>query len=432
MNRPCIPVSILLLFTLCSCARGDEGSPAHSFRIHEENGVTIAETSGGPRYSGEIFTYEKVLEIRGYPSEERSYLVSPYPPSMDTDGYFYVPDTGSHRIVVFSSDGRFVREFGRAGEGPGDLQDPTHVQVMGDRVVVTSSWVPAGYAHRQRMTTFTKTGELFDLYLEDLQHALGYHMYFKAPSGERIATWWEDWNQDGFKYVRASCIVESPGGDTLACLASPIVVSGEQITDQFQGRVRTYMEDYLYAARPHIVFLPPDRIAVSDGNRPLLLIHDLRGYPVRDIRLGISREPVTREDRDRLIALYDDKIERLRPYAVRTGDTFEYDFTRNDKENLLFPEDKACWDWLRSDDAGHLWLQVREERPFNARANTVDRYRVVSPEGEYLGITDWPPVTDALIQHGFLLAIVTDPETDERVPTVFRIVPAVEGLRYPN
>ena len=51
-------------------------------------------------------------------------------------------------------------------------------------------------------------------------------------------------------------------------------------------------------------------------------------------------------------------------------------------QTLLFPEEKACWDWLRSDDSGHLWLQVREERPFDARANPVDRYRVVSPEGE--------------------------------------------------
>jgi hypothetical protein len=61
---------------------------------------------------------------------------------------------------------------------------------------------------------------------------------------------------------------------------------------------------------------------------------------------------------------------------------------------------------------------------------------VAAPDGEYLGDTTLPPMvlTDfAGIQiiGGRLLALVEDPETAERVPTVYRIRPAIDGLRYP-
>jgi hypothetical protein len=35
------------------------------------------------------------------------------------------------------------------------------------------------------------------------------------------------------------------------------------------------------------------------------------------------------------------------------------------------------------------------------------------------------------IMKGFLLGIVTDPETDERVPTVWRLIPSARGFAYP-
>ncbi len=432
MNRSSIFYSALFILLLSSCARSDESDPVHSFRIYSEEGVTVAETSGGPKYSSEIFAYEKVLEIRGYPSEERSYLVRPRSPSVDADGYLYVPDVNDNRIVVYSPDGRFVREFGQAGEGPGDLQLPTHVQLVGDRVVVTSGIVSAGVAYRQRMTSFTRTGRLLDVYIEDLSRALRSHLYYLTTSGERVATWWENRTRDGFAYEKAGGIVETTSGDTLASFGSPDVVVGKQITDEFQGRIRTRTERYLFTARPHLLFLPPDWIALSDGNRQLLRIFDLRGNLVRDIRPGIAREPITREDREGLLALYDEKLHQLQGYTERTGDSFEYDITENAKENLLFPEYKAMWDLPRFDDAGFFWLRIPEERPFDVYENQSDRYRVISPQGEYLGDTEWPPVTEALIQRGHILAIVTDPDTNEGIPTVFRVISAAAGLRYPN
>lgn len=35
------------------------------------------------------------------------------------DGNYYVPDVRDNRIVVFDSDGNYLRSIGRDGEGPG-------------------------------------------------------------------------------------------------------------------------------------------------------------------------------------------------------------------------------------------------------------------------------------------------------------------------
>jgi hypothetical protein len=61
---------------------------------------------------------------------------------------------------------------------------------------------------------------------------------------------------------------------------------------------------------------------------------------------------------------------------------------------------------------------------------------VAAPDGEYLGDTTLPPMVlsdfaGIQIVGGHLLALVEDPESGERVPTVYRIRPAIDGLRYP-
>ena len=65
--------------------------------------------------------------------------------------------------------------------------------------------------------------------------------------------------------------------------------------------------------------------------------------------------------------------------------------------------------------------------------NEVYRARVVSPEGRYAGDTQTPPVYAPIGFEGDLfLALVTNPETGERVPTVYRLRPTVPGLDFPG
>lgn len=50
--------------------------------------------------------------------------------------FLFVTDSGNHRVVVFTLDGRFVRHFGRRGSGPGELVRPAGIAVRGGLVYV--------------------------------------------------------------------------------------------------------------------------------------------------------------------------------------------------------------------------------------------------------------------------------------------------------
>jgi hypothetical protein len=123
--------------------------------------------------------------------------------------------------------------------------------------------------------------------------------------------------------------------------------------------------------------------------------------------------------------------------AEAAGDEQAAAMWRREKAALTFAEQDAPWALTKVDDAGYLWLFKRfAASTAAAEGHRTFEARVAAPDGEYLGDTTLPPMvlTDfAGIQvvGGRLLALVEDPETAERVPTVYRIRPTIEGLRYP-
>ena len=41
--------------------------------------------------------------------------------AVDSSNVVYVVDHGNHRVSVFTSEGQFIKSFGREGEGPGEF-----------------------------------------------------------------------------------------------------------------------------------------------------------------------------------------------------------------------------------------------------------------------------------------------------------------------
>ena len=68
---------------------------------------------------------------------ESFYTVSARSVATDSAGKIYVLDTGGFRVLVFTPDGDFIREFGSEGEGPGELRFPSGLSVsLGGEVSV--------------------------------------------------------------------------------------------------------------------------------------------------------------------------------------------------------------------------------------------------------------------------------------------------------
>ena len=72
----------------------------------------------------QVFTAEgKFLRMFGRRGEGRGELKEPWGVAIDSSGRVYVSEVGNHRVSVFTSEGQFVTSFGSAGEGPGQFND---------------------------------------------------------------------------------------------------------------------------------------------------------------------------------------------------------------------------------------------------------------------------------------------------------------------
>ena len=74
--------------------------------------------------------------------------------AVDKEGSIYVSDTFNNRVEIFDADGTFVREFGKAGDGPGYFARPKGIAVDADGHI----WVAD--AVQDRVQVFTTEGEL--------------------------------------------------------------------------------------------------------------------------------------------------------------------------------------------------------------------------------------------------------------------------------
>jgi sugar lactone lactonase YvrE len=74
--------------------------------------------------------------------------------AVDPDGNLFVSDTWNNRIQVFDADGKFIRTFGKAGDGPGYFARPKGIAVDADGHV----WVAD--AMQDRVQVFTPEGRL--------------------------------------------------------------------------------------------------------------------------------------------------------------------------------------------------------------------------------------------------------------------------------
>jgi DNA-binding beta-propeller fold protein YncE len=74
--------------------------------------------------------------------------------AVDKDGNLYVTDTFNNRVEIFDADGNFIREFGKAGDGPGYFARPKGIAIDSDGHV----WVAD--AVQDRVQVFTQEGQL--------------------------------------------------------------------------------------------------------------------------------------------------------------------------------------------------------------------------------------------------------------------------------
>jgi hypothetical protein len=169
------------------------------------------------------------------------------------------------------------------------------------------------------------------------------------------------------------------------------------------------------------LYHPTHGIVLSMSVSPELEIYDLNGHKSRVIRIKMDPEPVTETDKD-------NARQSLLQNVSQSSEAIKQ-MMETQAERMQFAEKKAFWGMAEIDDNGYFWLDL-SLAPAIGTGTTHD-FRVLSPDGEYLGITSRPHGTGAVVSHGRLLILEENPESGEILPAVYRIVPAVDGLKYP-
>jgi hypothetical protein len=148
MRRSSIPAITLMVLAAVSC--GPEPLEFADWTIPVEEGTRVVEYRAVPAgQRSEVIEFERDLVLA------EAFARSLYQPRsfvVDGEGTVFVLDAGNHRVVVFDSRGEPLREFGRQGQGPGELQRPDRIGVAGGKVLVND-------ISSYRISVFTTAGE---------------------------------------------------------------------------------------------------------------------------------------------------------------------------------------------------------------------------------------------------------------------------------
>ena len=386
----------------------------HSFQVYDENGITIAETRGGPKYLGELFTYEKEMVIDTEQSEE-TMLFRPRQFVADADGNFYIYDSGIGSILMFDADGQYLRSIGHKGQGPGEFR--------GGQIQMVREGIIQFYDSSLRRTTrFNIDGTLLDI--TTLPVGVG----ILRPSGfmilendvQLILTSDSDMANMG-ETQRRGAVTLSADGDTLGVVYTPWIRIMKKISLSIQGRTISAPTPMAYGPFPTSTYHPAHGTVLSSSTLPELQFFSTMGKHVRTIRIVMAAQPVTQSDRSETRQAHLSRIDQV--------DESLREIMESQAEHMPFAEHKAFWSIVEIDSEGYFWLDTGLLPAL--MVNDIHTYRILSPEGEYLGDTTRPYMPGSSISQGRLLILEEDSESGEIFPTIYRISPVVDGLIYP-
>jgi hypothetical protein len=153
-----LPLAIALfplVAAAAACDRAASRTPELSLRVDTVGDTIVVRTEGGSVWGGEPRLVER-LRIGTLDGSEEYTFGRIDALAMTADGTIYMLDSQIPVVRVFSRDGRHLRSFGRRGEGPGELRQPTGLALLPDGRVLISD--PAN----ARVSVYSADGEPLD------------------------------------------------------------------------------------------------------------------------------------------------------------------------------------------------------------------------------------------------------------------------------
>jgi hypothetical protein len=426
-SGPLLLWALVLGAGLTGCASpSDDTIAGHTFERYAEDGVTVAHSSVIPRYEGELFTYERAVVLKEDEREE-SLVVRGEPPYVDDRGFFYMADNSpsdfpsTSCIMVYDPNGDFRFSFGTTGYGPGDMIHPRILRV-GDGQIETYD------PYQRRFSLYATDGGLHEITSLPSWKGVGWVPGCYHTSDDRyiVPAVRRTQREDDSSIQRSAVTVFSTEWDTLCTiLGEPLPGALRSVSSGVGEFTIVGSSPMPFGPRPVARYSEHHGILMTSGRLPEIDLFDLDGTHRVKIRIDLPPRFVTAEDRQRYESPIEEDMAETRPEFR--------DYYKARLESLEYPEHMRYWSDLEVDDSGLIWLEIPEYVTAFQHGEDAVLYHVLSPEGEYLGITRLPTHRRGRtrLTKGFLTVVEMDQETGEKEIVAYTMRPAVAGLIYP-
>jgi hypothetical protein len=266
------------------------------------------------------------------------------------DGNILVADAGDFGLRVFSTSGRLVRQYGRKGQGPGELTALMQMLRCGDTLITRER-----LSHK--ISVFTLDGRFIRSFRFGSReaHRPPYRTTCSADATMLHLGWYDD------AELRQG-LVRSTVPYWLSKLDSvPGAVIARRPGDEMQGRVvpgRMRGSSQPLIGRRSVAAITRDRIYIGSGDSYEIGVYDLAGKPLGTIRKMVTPVAVTAADvaavKQRRLSLVSDKE---RPAYERELAEFEIARFIPPYESLVVDSEGLVWvrDYPRATEQLARW-----------------------------------------------------------------------------
>lgn len=330
--------------------------------------------------------------------------------AFDAGDNMYLLDSQNSRIIVLDAAGRFMRQFGRKGGGPGELQAPLDMAIAADGSIVVSDLANRSFI------VFSREGE----YVRNVpfDDELGFPMSVAADGAGGII---------GRSLPRprpdrapadagVSPIFRQPLDGTEAQTLYRVPVTPPRVTQSGGNRIAAISMEPVFGARPTFGVLPSG-LALHHETEYAVHILDDAGRKVRTIARELQPRKVTKKDQEKW-------QEQRREEAAGGGRGATVVMTRVgaggtstsvgrppagemtfNVEAAPFAEFMSVVTSIRTDPQGRIWVQRRDRD-----GGTTGPIDLVTSDGRYIGTLAAQPLPDAVSASGLAAWLVTDDE----------------------
>ena len=351
-------------------------------KIDIKNGVKVIKNPNEPLYGEITFELEEDLSI-GNEDDENYLFYRLRDIQVDTDGNIYVLDSGNRRLQVFDKEGKYLRTIGKRGQGPGEFNAPTCLQLddKTGNIFVTDNT-------RRKIIIFEKQGKYID---KDI-HLIGNLIDFCLDSDSCILGKFKlPWIDSRFiKKVTLAGKVEKTFTEI------PYYIQREIISSTKVGKNTSVVGFFITHGYEYDVFLSKvdsNTFVYGYSKKYELSVVNEKGDTLFIIKKDEPPKEITKKEKDRV---ENQKIWNLRKQGHQVSDL-----------SLKFPDYKPYFYSIKTDDISRIYVR---KNPASRESNTNHEYDVFNKEGLYLykiHLNYYPDV----IKDGYIYTRITDEET---------------------